>query len=415
VVSGHFDIELGDEKSLFNQAAVADLTADMLLRGSGKLSREDITTRLDALKTKLNISGNGQTLSVQFQSSREHLPEVLKLMRDVLRAPSFPQTEFEQLRSQNLTAIEGSRNEPQSVGSRLVEQEFNQFKKGDIRYAETVDGLIDQYKAATLADLKRFHATMYGSNNGKFSLVGDFDAKQVQEQVKDLFGEWNSSVQFARLSNPPPAAKGLARQVETADKANAFYLAGLPLALQDNAPDYAAVMLANKVLGGGVESRLMTRLRQKEGISYGTGSYMSASAFEPTARMGMYAMYAPQNLVKVKLGIKEEIERFVQDGVTAAELDNAKEALLLERQTKRAQDGGLAWDHVHNLKVGRTFARAAELDAQIGALTQDQVNAAIKKYVDPAKFLHVYAGDFAGAAKKAAAGDATLAPAQAAK
>ena len=412
-VNGQFDLEIGDEKTLFGQAAIADLTADMLKRGAGKLTRAEITSRLDALKTKLDISGKGGNVSVRFQTSRDKLPEVLTLLRDVLRNPTFPATEFEQLRAENLTSIDGSRNEPQSVGSRMVNMELNQFKKGDIRYNGTVEEDIAIYKSATLADAKRFHATMYGANNGKFALVGDFDAAQVETQLKDLFGNWTAKNKFVRLSEGTPTAKPNARQAETPEKANAFYLAMLPVKLKDTDADYPAVILIDDVIGGGTNSRMFSRLRQKDGISYGAGSFMSASAFEQNGMMGMYAIYAPQNLERVKVGVKEELERYVREGMTQAELDSAKKGQIQQRQTSRAQDGALAGGHVNNLKVGRTFARSAELDAQIMAVTLEQANAAIKKYIQPDQYLHVYAGDFAGAAKKAAAAPAVPAPAPA--
>ena len=402
-VYGQFDLEVGDEKTLFGQAAVADLTADMLTRGAGKMSRAEITSRLDALKTKLEINGKAGNVSVRFQTSRGKLPEVLTMLRDLLRSPTFPATEFEQLRSENLTAIDGARNEPQSVGSRMIDMELNPFPKGDVRYNGSADDAIARYKAATLADAKRFHTTMYGANNGKFALVGDFDAAQVETQLKDLFGNWTAKNKFARLSEGTPTPKPNTRMAETPEKANAFYLASLPVRVKDSDPDYPALILINEVIGGGTNSRMFSRLRQKDGISYGAGSFMNASPFEQNGTLGIYAIYAPQNMERVKLGVKEELERYVRDGMTQAELDAAKTGQIQQRQTARAQDGALAGGHVNNLKVGRTFARAAKLDAQIMAVTLAEANAAIKKYIEPEKYLHVYAGDFAGAAKKAAA------------
>ena len=405
-VNGQFDIELGDEQSLFGKAAVSDMTADMLMRGAGKLSRSEINSRLDALKTKLSISGKAGTVSVRFQTARAKLPDVLNLVRDMLRSPTFPSTEFEQLRAENLTAIDSNRNEPQSVGSRIVDMELNPFKKGDVRYNGSVDDALALYKAATLADAKRFHATMYGANNGKFALVGDFDAAQVETQLQELFGSWTAKNKFVRLPEGTPLAKPNARKAETPEKANAFYLASLPIRLKESDPDFAAVILINEVIGGGTNSRLFSRLRQKEGISYGAGSFMGASSFEQNGSLGMYAIYAPENLERVKLGVKEELERYVRDGMTQDELDGAKKSQMQQRQTARADDGALAQGQVTNLKVGRTFARSAEVDAQMMALTLEQANTAIKKYIQPEKYLHVYAGDFAGAAKKAAAAPA---------
>lgn len=402
-VAGHIVLEFGDAQSLFGHSAHADMAADMLMLGAGKLSRADINAKLDQLKTKLDISGKGQSVNIRFNTTRQNLPEVLTLIGEILRKPTFPASEFEQLRTANLTQIEAGRNEPSNVGSRELEREFNQFKKGDIRYRNSDDESVAAYKAVTLNEVKHFYDSMYGANNGALALVGDFNAKDIEAQVNTLFGNWSSHAKFVRLANPAPEPKALSRKIETADKANAFYLAQLPLKMQDTSPDYAALSIVEKVLGGGTESRLMARLRQKDGLSYGVGSQFSASSFEPHANFTLYAMYAPQNLEKLKQGFQQELDKFVRDGISEQELNNAKKSLMQERQNARAQDAVLASAHVNNFKANRTFARNAELDAQIQNMALDQVNAAIKKYLEPAKFLQVYAGDFAGAAKKAAA------------
>lgn len=405
-VAGSIVLEFGDDKTLFGHRVTADLAADMLTRGAGKLSRSDITSKLDQLKAKLNITQNGQSVSVHFDTVRKNLPELMALIRDVLRAPTFPVAEFEQLKAENLTQIESQRNEPQAMGPRAMAVAFNTFKKGDVRYAPTVDEVVDSYKQAKLADVKKFYDTMYGANHGSVSLVGDFDAKEMEAQLKAMFGDWNSKAKFARLANPAPAPIVKAEQLEAVDKANAFYAARLPLAMQDNHPDFAAMTVVNRVLGGGTSSRLMARLRQKDGLSYGVGSQFGASAFEPNANLTLYAIYAPQNMDKLKAGFKEELARFVADGITAQELDDAKKGLMQQRQTGRAQDDALAGLQTMHLRANRTMAFNAESDARIMALTLDQANAALRKYIDPSKLYQVYAGDFANAAKKAAAAPA---------
>jgi zinc protease len=160
------------------------------------------------------------------------------------------------------------------------------------------------------------------------------------------------------------------------------------------------LQLANRVLGGGVKSRLLDRLRQKDGLSYGAGSQLSASTFEPSGMWVLYAIYAPQNLGKLKAGVQEELAKFVKEGITAEELADAKKGWQEERKISRAQDRALAANHVAQTAANRTMAYTEKVDAQIESTTLEEVNAAIRKALDPSKFLNVYAGDFANAAKK---------------
>jgi len=172
-------------------------------------------------------------------------------------------------------------------------------------------------------------------------------------------------------------------------------LGELPLKLQDTDPDYPALTVAAQVLGGeGFDSRLLTRLRQKEGLSYTVGAGLEASWYEPSGGLQFYAIYAPQNRPKVETGFGEELARFVREGITAAELADAKNAILSQRRTARTSDAAVAGGWALKLHQGRTFAWSADQDAKVAALTVDQVNDAIRKWIDPAKVDWSVAGTF---------------------
>ena len=402
-VNGRLALHLGDETSLFGQSVPADLTADMLMRGAGKYSRSEIETRLGELKAKVTITGQGQNLMVNFDTVRTNLPAVLDLLRDILRAPTFPQSEFDLLVKENMAAIEAQKNEPQSVASRAAGELKNvAYKKGDIRYSKSLEQSLADYSAAKLDNVKDFYKNFYGANASEFTLVGDFDAKEIKAKLATVLGDWNSHTRFVRAPSLPFPAAGQAKTIETPDKANAFYLAVLPFELNDQSEDYPAMLMANNILGGGIKSRLFGRLRQKEGISYGAGSGLSVPSLDKTATVTLYAIYAPQNLQKLQTGVKEELALIVKDGVTAEELADAKRSIAQETNVRRSQDPALAGTLRNQLFLNRSMAFDAALDAKLAAVTLDQVNAAIRKYLKPESFAHFYAGDFAGAAKKAA-------------
>ena len=401
-VSGVMQLNLGDEKSLRNQAITSGLVADMLMRGTTQRSRADLASQLDELKTQLSISGSGAIVSVRFETVRQHLPKVLTLIRDALRTPALAAIEFELVVKENLAQIDNQRNEPQGLSSQALAKAMDVYPSGDVRAARSFDEISSSLKTAKLADLKRFHAQFYGVDHAELALVGDFDAAAIQVQIQSLFGHWKSKTPYQRMVSLPRTAQGGETTLQSPDKANAFYQAALPLTLKDDHPDYVPMVLANQVLGGGVKSRLFDRLRQKEGISYGAGSNLAAGSFEPVGMLKLYAIYAPQNLAKLQSGVREELSRFVQVGLSEQELEDAKKSLLEERKISRAQDLGLAAGLVGQMHNGRTMAFTEQIDLAIGKISLAEVNAALRKHIDPAKFLHFYAGDFAGAAAKPA-------------
>ena len=403
-VNGHIILRMGDEKTLFGKKETAQVVAQMILRGTTKLNRQQIADRLEELKAKVNIgTGDGNALSVSFETRRDQLPETLSLLREILRSPSFPVAEFEQFRNEWITGVEEQRRQPDAIAQNELGRYDNPFKKGDVRYAANFAEQIEAVKAIKLGDLKAFHDQFYGGATGQMALVGDFDAKTTQESVKTLLGDWKSKAKFSRVVNPYRPTKGTTLSFETPDKANAFYIAGVSLPAKDDAPDAQALALANRVFGGGgLKSRIIDRLRQKEGISYGAGSFLQMNPYDPNSTLGLYAIYAPQNLTKLKSGVAEEIARLVKDGITEQELADAKSGILQNNMINRSQDGSLANALSSQMFQGRTMKFVADSEAKITATTLAEVNAAIVKYIDPAKLVTVYAGDFVAAAKRAA-------------
>ena len=119
------------------------------------------------------------------------------------------------------------------------------------------------------------------ASDSELSVVGDFDPDEMARIAQDLFGDWKSPAPFTRVPQPYQDVAALRQTLETPDKANAFYVAGQNLSVRDDDPGFPALLLGNYMLGGGfLNSRLAVRVRQKEGLSYGVGSQLTASPLE---------------------------------------------------------------------------------------------------------------------------------------
>jgi zinc protease len=252
-----------------------------------------------------------------------------------------------------------------------------------------------------LDELKAFHRDFYGAE-GQLAVVGDFDPKAVEAQVTKLFGDWKAVQPFARI--PQRLKEGVApldAKLETPDKAQAIFIAALPMGLKDGDPDYAALLMGNYMLGGGaINSRIANRLRQKDGLSYGAGSQFNAGSLDAVGQWAGFAIYAPQNLAKLESAFNEELALALKDGFKAEELEAAKTSWLQGQATSRSQDRELAGRLSQNLFAGRAMAWYGELETKVKALTADQVLAALRRHLDPAKLHRVKAGDFAKPAAK---------------
>jgi zinc protease len=385
-VSVDFAQHFGDEKNLFGKGAVPALTSAMLMRGSTKYSRIALADAFD----KLRISGGPN----RFETTRANLAEALRLVAHVLKEPAFPAAEFEQLRQQTLVGIESSRGEPQSVASRALAEHFNTYPRGDPRAETTIEEDIADTRAATLDQLKEFHQQFYGAAPAELSIVGDFDADAIVPLIEELFGNWKAPAHVAPVLRRHEEIAPFRKVLDTPDKENGFYTARLNLDLNIEDADYPALMLANYVFGeGGLKSRLMDRIRQRDGLSYGGGSQLVAGDLDRAGMFGIGAIAAPQNLRKLDSAVREELARALERGFTKAELAGAKSGLQQQRMQNRSEDAVLAAGWTGYLYRGKTFEWSRQFEQKLAAVTLAQMNTAFRKAIDPSKLSVVMAGD----------------------
>lgn len=395
IVNASLQLHFGSKETLQNKKELGIFTGAMLQRGTEKLNRQEISEELDRLKATVNFVGGADGVSVIIRTVRPNLPDVLKLVADNLRKPTFPLDEFTSLKRETLANIEGQRREPQSVAMNALGQHFNIYEKGDPRYVGSFEEQIERINGVTQEGIKQFHKDFYGASAAEFSVIGDFDAKEIASLVNNLFGDWKSTQTFARLDTRYQDIAAVNKVLITPDKANAIFLAQQSFKLRDDDPDYPAMEISNYLMGGGfLSSRLSTRIRQKDGLSYSVGTRLSVSSLDEYSSLLTYAIYAPQNVEKLENAFREELKRALKDGFTKEEVSAAKQGLLDSRKVNRSQDEILAAAWTNNLYLGRTFKWSAEIERKIAALTPEQIRDAMRRRIDPDKMTVVKAGDF---------------------
>ena len=387
----------GNLEAFNGQAEVAAMLEAMLDKGTATISRQQVQDRLDALRTEMRIGFNASepgALSVDLQSRREHLPAAIELVGQLLRQPAFDAAVLDELKRQSAAAIEAQRKEPQAVLQDAVSRHGNPYPRGDIRHARSFDERLADVQSVTPERLRALHGKVLGASRVELAAVGDFDAEALKAAAERALGGWATAVPYARVPLPFVAVPPTRLVLNTPDKQNAALQVVQPLALQESDADYAALVMANYLLGNGGNSRLWKRIRETEGLSYDVYSYVAWNQYEKNSWWIGGAIFAPANRAKVEVAFKEEVERALKDGFAAKELEEGKGGLLNFRRLSRAQDSNVADALARNLDLGRSFARSAQVDGQLQALTLDQVNTALRKYIDPAKFVIGVAGDF---------------------
>ena len=400
-VSMQLTLRFGTGETLKDKIGATELLGILMARGTEQYDYTELQDELNRLRIEMSMSTTIGVLQASLKTKREHLPEAVELLGDVLRRPRLDADELEVLRRQIITNLQQGTTEPQSLAPRSVRRSLSPYAKGDVRYVMSAEEEIEMYKNVTIAEIRALHKGFLSNQAGEVSAVGDFDPDELKSLINTQLADWQTDQPYVRVDrNAHPEVEQSLDIIETPDKANAFFFSSQQYDLKDSDPEYASLVLGNYILGGGsLSSRLGNRVRQQEGLSYGVRSGISARAKDGRVDFTLYAITNPQNRDKLMAVMIDELEKLRRDGITQEELDQAKVAYLQAARVRRSGDGALTSELLSTLFNDRTMAHYAEHDAQIQAATVDSVNKAINKYIDPEKLVMAIAGDFAAASK----------------
>ena len=412
-VSLVLELHFGDEKSLAGKSSVAQMAGGLLMRGTRTKSRQQIQDEMDRLKARITVSGGGggsvggsrrrgpappvsavSSAVASVETTSDNLAGALRLAVELLREPAFPEADFEQVRQQRIAAIESARSEPQTLAALEFRRRLTPYPKADVRYVPTIDEQIDELKRVTLEDVKQFHAQFYGASNGELVVAGQFDRETLRKAATDLLGAWTSPGPYRRIADLYKKPQPVNLQIETPDKQNASFEAGIRFRMSDEDPDYPAMVLANYMFGGSLGSRMPNRIRNVEGLSYSVSSRLTVPAEGDGALFSGSAISAPPNTPKVEASFQDELIRTLRAGFTEEEVTVAKKAYQDQEIVLRSQEQTLIRSIAARDQLGRTMQWDARMDAKIQALTSAQINAAFRRHLDPAELVIVKAGDF---------------------
>ena len=379
-----FAIRSGNVDDYMNKGVTAGFVASLLNKGTQSRSRQDIEDALSAISSSVGFSGRNGLVYASISSTKEHLPSALEIMTDMLKNPKFDISELDKIKTQRLAGLESSASDPQFLAVQRMRQINQVHSKGHPNYFPNIDEQIAMIKEVSIERIQSFYDNYYGiSDNASLVVIGSMDVDMVKTYFEDNFSDFKSDKPFSEIKNPYKQNVAANENIITPDKKNAFTIGMLSAKTTEVDKDNAALQIAGTIFGGGfLNSRVATRLRQQDGISYGAGAQVSIDSDpdDKNSNLIIYAIYAPMNAEKVQIGFKEELERFIVDGITQEELDSALNGWIQGQTVSRAKDNELSSLINNNLYFDRDMSFQASLESQVSALTVEKVNAVIKKY-----------------------------------
>ncbi|HYK46374.1 MAG TPA: pitrilysin family protein [Parafilimonas sp.] len=395
-IYANLEFKVGDENSLTGKNIIPMLTARMLKNGTTSKSKKEINDALDKIKTSINISGGGPSISVSISTDSTNLDAALELLSDMMLHPSFDKAEYDKMVLDIKAELEANASDPQYLAIQAVEKKTRLYPKGHPFYPESINEQLTDLQNVSLDQVKDFYNSFYGANNGYAAFVGSINAPAIKSFFEKNFSNFTSKQHYTEVPEKYFAVGGSVESIDVPDKKNAMLFARLNVPLKENDPDFVALDIANEMLGGGafLSSRLPQRLRESEGMSYGAGSFLSSTYKYPASSWGMYAIFNPTYKNRLDSAMRDVMTTALKDGFKEDEFKKAVASWLQQRQTWLTDDRELPWRLTNYMSDGKDLSFYSDYEGKAKALTLEQVNAALRKYISLDKITFIYTGDF---------------------
>jgi zinc protease len=308
-------VEAGAEVEPVGKEGVASLTARLLLEGAAGMDGAALADRFERIGASVEAHADWDVAAVSLTALTARLPEALGLVRDLLRAPEFPEREVARLKEERLAELLQQRAEPRG----LADEQFSRaVYQATARYASSSDGDAPSVRALSRADVRSFYDARYRPGATTLVFAGDVTMAQASALVDQLFGDWSGDRPVPASSGIDAAQSGrLVRVVAKPDAPQSEVRVG-HLGLPRRASDYFDTMVMNAVLGGLFSSRINLNLREVHGYTYG-----AFSGFEWRRAAGPFVVSTAVKSDVTGAAVREilgEIERMRTEEISEDEL-----------------------------------------------------------------------------------------------
>ncbi len=372
-----------------SRPGTASAALQMLTKGTARHDESALAEELERYAIALSGSAEMDTSSVDASCLTDQIERTMKLMAEVVLEPTFDAGEFDKLRKQVLTSLAIQAKTPRY----MVEKEFRRRLYGDHPYSRTVQGEIEDVKALTVDDLKRWWTRFAQPAQARLIFTGDIDHDRAVELAGRYLGNWKADSPATKVSLPTiTQTKGRHIYiVDTPGSAQCEIRIGHTSITRHDQPEYFISRIVGYYFGGSFNSRLNEIIRIKKGLTYGAGGGWWAQRF--AGRFVVSTFTKTESLVETVQTIFEEIDRMAKDGPSDDELNDTKNyiagSFVRWRETPQqvAEDlwliesNGLAKDYIEKLL------------ASIAATNKDECTGLVAETIDSNRMIVVVTGD----------------------
>ncbi|UCF78098.1 MAG: insulinase family protein [Candidatus Eiseniibacteriota bacterium] len=375
VVSVQLFAGMGAKYESDGEAGVSGLLQQCILKGTKSRTAEDIVNEIESVGGRLESGTTKETGFVQLTCTTEGLAKGLEVLFDVMANPTFPAAEVE--KEKELIAKRMKQKKDRLLVSAIdlaqeVLYEKHPFHKPGEGYEKTVASLGREH---VVEAYRRF----YVPRNMVIAAVGNLDAQRFVEDVRRMLGAMGVEAEKPTVVLPEVSLESARQELSFRESSSVWLVIAYPTpgVLQD---DYYAARVLDCILGGSMDSRLFTELRDKKGLGYAVRSFYAG--FSRDAFVGAYIGTKPGQFEIARDGILGEVEKLRNEEVTDEELGNTKRYLRGAYMIRLESNANQAYDFAYYECVGAGYDYPDRYLEGIQTVTKADVIRIAKKYFE---------------------------------
>lgn len=390
LVAFNLVLHAGADQDPLIQPGLASMTADVLDEGTKTRDALQISEEIDAIGASFGVGSSWDASFVTLNCMSKFMAKGLDVFADVLLNPVFPQKEFDRLQKQRITSLMQQKDQATAIANNA----FSRIIYGPNHpYGANSSGTEASIKGMTVADPLKFYQTFYKPNNATLIIVGDTKMNDVLPVLEKALGGWvKGDVPASTVPEPPTTGISTVYVIDKPGAPQSEIRIGYP-ALARSTPDFFAVSVMNRMLGGQFMSRINLNLREKRGFTYG-----ARSGFSFLKGKGPFSASSGVHSAKTDSSVQEflyEIKLMHDKGITPEELEFVKKSLIgnfaLTFETSGQIAGALQSLVLYDLPDNYFDTYLQNIEA----VTIDDVRRVSAKYLDISKMAVVVVGDVA--------------------
>lgn len=396
-VSLRLILSTGGYQDPADKPGVASLAAALLDQGTTTRSAETIASTIDSIGGAIGAGSGSDLTFIQAVVMKDSLDLALALVSDVAMNPAFAQDEIDRQKQQMLSGLKVSFEDPDYIAGVV----FDRLVYGLHPYGRVASGTPESIANITREDLLAYHREWFGANNAILAIVGDVSAEEAFAGAERAFGKWARAKQSSAVKAAPPPDP--TRRVVVIDRPGAVQteIRAGNIGLPRRHPDYLALDLAIKILGGEGGNRLHRVLRSERGLTYGAAA--DVHALKDSGDIMADTDTRSESTGEVLRLLVDELWRLQRQRVHPRELADAQAYLTGSFPLTIETPSAIALQILNAVFYGLDLSELQTFRERVNAVTPEDIQRVAQQYLRPDRVSIVLVGDASVFAKQLAA------------